>query len=540
SCRLLAINLYSYVEEPFTKKAYFNFDKFAQHVMMAQRIMDDIIDLEIEKIDRILEKVGTDPEEDSIKGVERNLWLKIKKACVNGRRTGVGITAEGDMLAALGLRYGSDEGIAHSVDVHRTLAASAYRSSAIMAKERGAFPIYDSEREQDNPFINRLKEVDPALYEMMLEHGRRNIALLTIAPTGTTSLMTQTTSGIEPAFLISYKRRRKVNPNDKDVNVSFIDEVGDHWEEYNVFHHKFVDWMKANGYDVDEMAKMSSEELAQILSESPYHKATANDVDWVQKVKMQGAIQKWVDHSISVTVNVPAETSVEMVKEIYQTAWEEGCKGCTIYRDGSRSGVLISNDDKKKEETPNAFLETAPPKRPTKLEADVIRFRNEDEDWIAVIGQMDDKPYEIFTGRAIDTFRLPSYVETGWVIKAFDEERNENRYDFQYKDRDGYKITIEGLSRSFSKEYWNYAKLISGILRHGMPLNHIVNLVSGLNTDSDYINTWKNGVVRALKKFIPDGTKVVKESCPSCGDPDGLIYKEGCLMCKSCGHSECG
>ncbi|HKK77427.1 MAG TPA: adenosylcobalamin-dependent ribonucleoside-diphosphate reductase [Saprospiraceae bacterium] len=541
SCRLLAINLFSYVEKPFSKKAYFDFDKFSQHVQMAQRIMDDIIDLEIEKVDRIINKIEKDPEDGAIKNVERELWKKIKKACVNGRRTGVGITAEGDMLAALGLQYGSDSAIEHSVDVHRTLAVSAYRSSATMAKERGAFPIYDSKREIDNPFIKRLKEVDPKLYEMMKKHGRRNIALLTIAPTGTTSLMTQTTSGIEPAFLISYKRRRKVNPNDKDVKVSFIDEVGDHWEEYNVFHHKFVDWMQVNGYDIKEVSKMEAKELTKILEKSPYHQATANDVDWVQKVKMQGAIQKWVDHSISVTVNVPAETSVEMVKEIYQTAWEEGCKGCTIYRDGSRSGVLISNDDNKKDSREEMiFRETASPKRPDSLEADIIRFRNNDEDWIAVIGQLDGRPYEIFTGRAVDTFRLPNYVKKGWVVKARDEERKENRYDFQFNDRDGYKVTIQGLSRSFNKEYWNYAKLISGVLRHGMPLNHVVNLVSGLNTDIDHINTWKNGVVRALKKFIPDGTKVVKETCPSCEDPEGLIYKEGCLMCKSCGHSECG
>lgn len=542
SCRLLAINLFSYVEHPFSPKAYFDFDKFSQHVEMAQRIMDDIIDLEIEKIDRIIDKIEKDPEDSTIKNVEYQLWKKIRKACINGRRTGVGITAEGDMLAALNLQYGSDEAIAHSVDVHRTLAVSAYRSSAKMAKDRGAFPIYDSAREANNPFINRLKSADPQLYEMMQKHGRRNIALLTIAPTGTTSLMTQTTSGIEPAFLISYKRRRKVNPNDKDVKVSFIDEVGDHWEEYNVFHHKFMDWLQVNGYDLEEVSKMDAQELNQIIQQSPYHQATANDVDWVQKVKMQGAIQKWVDHSISVTVNVPAETSVGMVKEIYQTAWEVGCKGCTIYRDGSRSGVLISNDDQKKEggEQDMTFRETVSPKRPDSLEADIIRFRNNDEDWIAVIGQMDGRPYEIFTGRAIDTFRLPNYVKTGWVIKARDEERKENRYDFQFNDRDGYKITIQGLSRSFNKEYWNYAKLISGVLRHGMPLNHVVNLVSGLNTDIDHINTWKNGVVRALKKFIPDGTRVVKETCPSCNDPEGLIYKEGCLMCKSCGHSECG
>jgi len=540
SCRLLAINLFSYVDDPFTSKARFNFEKFGQHVQYAQRIMDDIIDLEIEKIDRIIDKIDHDPEQGSIKQVESELWLKIREACVNGRRTGVGITAEGDMLAALDLQYGSDEAIAHSVDVHRTLAINAYRSSAEMARDRGPFPVYDTEREKDNPFINRLKEVDPALYELMAEHGRRNIALLTIAPTGTTSLMTQTTSGIEPAFLISYKRRRKVNPNDKDVTVSFVDEVGDHWEEYNVFHHKFIDWLDANGHDVEEVRKMEGDQLQAILEASPYHKATANDVDWVQKVKMQGAIQKWVDHSISVTVNVPADTSVDMVKEIYQTAWEVGCKGCTIYRDGSRSGVLISNDEKKEQEQGSAtFRETASPKRPDRLEAEIVRFRNNDEDWIGVIGLLDGKPYEIFTGRAVDTFRLPSYVSQGWVMKSRDQEREENRYDFQYLDREGYRVTIEGLSRSFNKEYWNYAKLISGVLRHGMPIIHVVDLVNGLNVEQEYINTWKNGVVRALKKFIPDGTKAVKETCPSCGDPDGLIYKEGCLICKSCGHSEC-
>jgi ribonucleoside-diphosphate reductase alpha chain len=426
------------------------------------------------------------------------------------------------------------------VEVHKNLALSAYRSSVEMARDRGPFPVFDIKREEANPFVNRLKDADPELFELMAKYGRRNIALLTIAPTGTTSLMTQTTSGIEPAFLISYKRRRKVNPNDKDTKATFVDEVGDHWEEYNVFHHKFIDWLEANGHDVDKVRKLEDDQLAAILESSPYHKATANDVDWVQKVKMQGAIQKWVDHSISVTVNVPTETSVDMVKEIYQTAWQEGCKGCTIYRDGSRSGVLVSNDDKKKDEHEStSFRETTSPKRPDKLEAEIVRFRNNEEDWIAVIGLYEGRPYEIFTGRAVDTFRLPSYVSKGWVIKARDEEREENRYDFQYTDREEYRVTIEGLSRSFNKEYWNYAKLISGVLRHGMPIIHVVDLVNGLNVEQEYINTWRNGVVRALKKFIPDGTKAVKETCPSCGDPDGLIYKEGCLICKSCGHSEC-
>lgn len=537
SCRLLAINLYGYVENPFTDKAKFNFKKFGEHVQMAQRMMDDIIDLEIEKIERILEKIDNDPEASDIKNTERELWLKIQKACVNGRRTGVGITAEGDMLAALGLRYGSDEGIEFSVKVHRTLAINAYRSSAILAKERGAFPIYDSEREQNNPFINRLREADPALYEEMLAHGRRNIALLTIAPTGTTSLMTQTTSGIEPAFLISYKRRRKVNPNDKDAKVTFIDEVGDHWEEYNVFHHKFLVWLTNNGYDVDKVTRMDAEELQPIIEKSPYFKGTANDVDWVQKVKMQGAIQKWVDHSISVTVNIPEETSEEMVQKIYETAWEAGCKGCTIYRDGSRSGVLVSDSAKK--DTEPKFRETMPPKRPQRLEAAVVRFKNSNEDWIGVIGLYDNRPYEIFTGRAEDMFKFPDYVTSGWVVKNKDEE-DHNRYDLQFCDKDGYRVTIEGLSRSFNKEYWNYAKLISGVLRHGMPIVHVVDLIQGLNVPEDFINTWKKGVIRALKQFVPDGTVASESTCPSCSDPDGLLYKEGCLLCKSCGYSECG
>ena len=538
SCRLLAINLYGYVEAPFTDKAHFNFEKFGQHVQLAQRMMDDIIDLEIEKVEHILDKIDKDPEPDEIKATERRLWEKIHKACINGRRTGVGITAEGDMLAALGLRYGTNDAIEFSVKVHQALAINAYRSSTIMAGERGAFPIYDSEREKNNPFINRLREADPALYEEMLAKGRRNIALLTIAPTGTTSLMTQTTSGIEPAFLISYKRRRKVNPNDKDANVTFIDEVGDHWEEYYVFHHKFITWLEANGYDVDKVTRMAAEELRPIIEQSPYHRATANDVDWLQKVKMQGAIQKWVDHSISVTVNVPEETSEEMVRKIYQTAWEEGCKGCTIYRDGSRSGVLVSDSGNKGK--PEAqFQETMPPKRPQVLEAAVVRFKNNAEDWIAVIGLYDKRPYEVFTGRAEDMFKFPDYVTSGWVIKAKDEEGH-NRYDLQFLDKEGYRITIEGLSRSFNKEYWNYAKLISGVLRHGMPIAYVVDMVEGLNVPEDYINTWKNGVCRALKQFVPDGTKAATGNCPGCGDPEGLLYKEGCLMCKSCGYSECG
>lgn len=544
SCRLLAINLYNYVEHPFTSKAKFNFKKFAEHVQLAQRIMDDIIDIELEKIDRILAKIENDPEAEEIKGTEYTLWKKIRNTCEQGRRTGVGITAEGDMLAALGLQYGSNKAIEFSTEVHKTLAINAYKSSVVLAKERGPFKIYDASREAGNPFINRLKEADPKLYEDMVKYGRRNIALLTIAPTGTVSLMTQTTSGIEPAFLITYKRRRKVNPNDQKAKVSFVDEVGDAWEEYNVFHHKFLVWLEANGYDAKAVESMEANELEKLIKKSPYHKATANDVDWVQKVKMQGAIQKWVDHSISVTVNIPEDTPVEKVREIYKTAWEVGCKGCTIYREGSRSGVLVSDKDKKDKETAtadqaNVFAITYAPKRPKRLDAEIIRFKNNNERWIAVVGLLEERPYEIFTGRAEDTFMIPSYVNRGWVLKQKDEFGN-NRYDFQYLDKDGYKVTMEGLSRSFDKEYWNYAKLISGALRHGMPLQYVVNMVNGLNVEQEHINSWKNGVVRALKKFIPDGTQAVKQVCPECGDHDGVIYKEGCLICKSCGHTECG
>ncbi len=543
SCRLLAVNLYSYVEKPFTPEANFNYEKFGKHVQIAQRMMDDIIDLEIEKIEKILSKIDNDPEPDEIKAVEYQLWQKIKKACVEGRRTGVGITAEGDMLAAMNLKYGSDEGIEFSTNVHKTFALNAYRSSVDMAKERGAFTIYETKRELDNPFVNRIKENDPELYKDMAKYGRRNIALLTIAPTGTTSMMAQTTSGIEPVFMVSYKRRKKVNPNDKNSNVSFVDEVGDSWEEYHVFHHKFMDWLAANNMDINEVKNMPEDKLQKLIAQSPYHGATANDVDWVQKVKMQGAIQKWIDHSISVTVNVPNETSEDMVRKIYETAWEHGCKGCTIYRDGSRSGVLVSNDDKKETEEDasdeSLFKETYAPKRPKMLEAEVIRFQNNHEKWIAVVGLLNDKPYEIFTGRAEDSFMLPKDMKKSWVIKEKDDDGN-NRYDFHYMDKDGYKVTMQGLSRSFDKEFWNYAKLISGILRHGMPLPYAVDLIAGLNVENDVINTWKNGVVRSLKKFIPDGTKVAKEKCSECGDPEGLVYVEGCLSCQSCGHSKCG
>ncbi len=532
SCRLLAINLYSYVENPFTAKAKFNFDLFKEHIHYAQRIMDDIIDLELEKIDAILEKVDADPEPEEIKAVERRLWENIKYKANEGRRTGIGITAEGDMLAALGLTYGSDIATNFSEEIHKTVALEAYRSSVFLARERGPFSIYDSEREKDNPFINRLKDADPGLYEDMVKFGRRNIALLTIAPTGTTSLMTQTTSGIEPVFMPFYKRRRKVNPNDKDVRVDFVDEVGDHWEEYTVFHHKFKIWMEINGYDINR--EYTQEELDEIAEKSPYHKATANDVDWLSKVRMQGRIQKWVDHSISVTINLPASATEELVGQLYFEAWKSGCKGVTVYRDGSRSGVLISNSGSEKKKS--GF----PTKRPEKLEADVVRFQNNKEKWIAFMGVMDNKPYEIFTGLSDDEdgILLPRSITGGFIIKSYDSDGN-SRYDFQYVNKRGYKTTIEGLSYKFNPVFWNYAKLISGTLRHGMPIHKVVELVTSLQFDNETINSWKAGVARALKKYIPDGTLAEDALCEDCGS-DNVVYQEGCLTCLTCGSSKCG
>lgn len=535
SCRLLAINLYSYVDNPFTKEAKFNFNLFKEHVGYAQRIMDDIIDLELEKIDAILEKIALDPETDEVKRTERKLWLRIKNKANEGRRTGVGITAEGDMTAALGLRYGSDNAIDFSVEVHKTLAINAYRSSIEMAKERGAFDIYDSNREKNNPFILRLKDADKQLYDDMTKYGRRNIALLTIAPTGTTSLMAQTTSGIEPVFMPAYRRRRKVNPNDTDVKVAYTDEVGDSWEEYNVFHHHFLTWLKSNNYDAEAIKNYSPEEIDKLIKESPYYKATSNDVDWVAKVKMQGQVQKWVDHSISVTVNLPSDVKEQLVGDLYVEAWKSGCKGVTVYRDGSRGGVLISN---KKEE--KGIIPTNSPKRPIELETDIVRFQNNNEKWIAFVGLLNGHPYEIFTGLAEeDALPIPKTIKKGYIIKAKGEDGTK-RYDFRYKNRYGFNITIQGLSYKFNREYWNYAKLISSVLRHGMPIENIVNLVSSLNLNDETINTWKNGVERALKKYIPNGTKAkTGQKCPNCGS-DSLIYQEGCLICQSCGNSKCG
>lgn len=539
SCRLLAINLYSYVKNPFTPEAEFDFELFRRHVQLAQRLMDDIIDLEQEKIDRILEKIASDPQSDEVKATERTLWEKIRRRTGQGRRTGVGITAEGDMLAALGLRYGTQEALDFAVEVQKTLALSAYRSSVTMAQERGAFEVFDAEREKNNPFMLRIKDADPQLYADMAQHGRRNIACLTIAPTGTTSLMTQTTSGIEPVFLPVYTRRRKVNPNDPEVRVDFTDESGDAFEEYIVYHHKFLTWMRANGIDTEK--HYTAEEIEELVSRSPYYKATANDVDWLMKVKMQGAIQKWVDHSISVTVNLPASVDEELVNRLYVEAWKSGCKGCTIYRDGSRSGVMISV--KKKDEKPE-LPECRPPqvteRRPDVLECDVVRFQNNKDKWVAFVGLLDGEPYEIFTGLQDDDegIVLPKTVTKGRIIKKINPDGTK-RYDFQFENKRGYKTTVEGLSEKFNKEYWNYAKLISGVLRYRMPLQNVIRLVGSLQLESENINTWKVGVSRALKKYITDGTVAQGQKCPNCGKEE-LVYQEGCLICKNCGASRCG
>lgn len=539
SCRLLAINLYSYVVNPFTPEAYFDFDLFKEHVALAQRIMDDIIDLELEKIERIINKIKNDPQNEEVKFTEQHLWEKIYQKSVQGRRTGVGITAEGDMLAAMGLRYGTQEATDFSVKVHRMTALEAYRSSVKMAEERGAFEVYDKEREKNNPFINRIKDADPELYEEMKKYGRRNIACLTIAPTGTTSLMTRTTSGIEPVFMPIYKRRRKVNPNDPDVHVDFVDETGDAFEEYIVYHHNFLTWMKVNGYDTSK--KYTQEEIDHLVSLSPYYKATANDVDWLMKVKMQGAVQQWVDHSISVTVNLPNNVDEELVNRLYIEAWKSGCKGCTIYRDGSRSGVMISV--KKKTEKDDSMPCKQPEvieRRPEVLDCDVVRFQNNKEKWVAFVGVLNGYPYEIFTGLQDDEegIILPKTVTKGRIIKKVNEDGTK-RYDFQFENKRGYKTTVEGLSEKFNKEYWNYAKLISGVLRYRMPIDNVCKLVGSLQLESESINTWKNGVERALKKYVTDGTEARGMKCPNCGK-ETLVYQEGCLICKNCGASRCG
>ena len=535
SCRLIALNLYSYVENPFTPVAKFNFDLFKEHTMKAMRLNDDLIDLEMEKIEAILAKIGSDPETESVKRTEVELWQKIKEKSLGGRRTGLGITAEGDMLAALGYTYGNDKAIAFSVEVQKTLAVQAYRSSVIMARERGAFPIYDSKREEHNPMIDRIREADGELYKEMVKVGRRNISMLTIAPTGTTSLMTQTTSGIEPVFLPFYVRRRKVNPNDKNVKVSIKDEVGDCFEEFYVFHHKFLTWCDVQGYDLEQVKSMNVDQINELVAKSPYHKATSADIDWVAKVKMQGSIQKWVDHSISVTVNLPNSVTEQLVAEVYKTAWEVGCKGVTVYRDGSRTGVLVAAKEEKKQPA------IAPKKRPKALEADVIRFLNGREHWIALVGKINGVPYEIFTGLVDEDSRsIPKSVDSGYIVKEKDVNTGVSRYDFHFVDKYGYTNIIGGISHMFNKEYWNYAKLISGVLRHGMPIVDVINLINGLQLDSEAINTWKNGVERSLKRYIPDGTKdETGKKCPKCQSND-LIYQEGCLVCTNCGYSKCG
>lgn len=538
SCRLLAINLYSYVDNPFTDDASFDFKLFNKHVIIAQRLMDDLIDLEIEKVDKIINKIKNDPESDIIKATELNLWERIKNKCELGRRTGLGITAEGDMLAALGITYGTEEANDFSENLHMQLKHQAYLASAIMAEERGAFPIWDAKREENNPFMLRIKDENPALYEQLVTKGRRNIALLTIAPTGSVSILTQTTSGIEPAFMVSYMRRRKINPDDNNARVDFVDEVGDSWQEYPVFHHNFETYLIAKGYDIEEVKKMDSDQIASIIAKSPYHKATSNDVDWVKKVEMQGRVQKHIDHSISVTVNLPNDVTEELVGKVYKTAWESGCKGVTVYRDGSRSGVLIATTEKKAENNNSeiSFSDNHAPRRPEKLICEVLRFQNNLEEWIAFVGMLDGRPYEIFTGRRDGFMGIPNEVKAGYIIKVKNDESS--RYDFQYEDKYGYKVTVEGLSRSFDKEYWNYAKMISGVLRHGMPLLNVVDLVSSLNLREDTLNTWKNGVTRVVKKFIPDGTKS-KNECPECHQ-DTVFFAEGCLSCSNCGHSKCG
>lgn len=529
SCRLLAINLYGYVDNPFIPQAKFNMPLFKEHVLKAMRMMDDIIDLEIEKIDAIIAKISHDPEDSDIRRVEIDLWNKIKNKALEGRRTGLGITAEGDMLAALGLRYGSQEGTDFAVEIQKTLALEAYRASVTLAKERGAFQIYSAEREQSNPMIARIADADRTIYDDMCIYGRRNIAMLTIAPTGTTSLMSQTTSGIEPVFLPYYTRRRKVNPNDQDVTISYVDEVGDSWEEYNVFHHKFIIWAEENGYYRSQIEHMTSSEIDELVKESPYHNATSNDIDWINKVKMQGQMQQWVDHSISVTVNLPKNATEDLVGMVYQTAWESGCKGVTVYRDGSREGVLVSAKDNK---TPGLL------KRPPALEAEIVRFKNGKEDWVAFVGVANGMPYEIFTGKTGEEMMyIPKHIAKGVIVKAREED-GAKRYDFQYQDKYGYTNTIGGISRLFDETYWNYAKLISGVLRNGMPIAQVVTLVSSLHFDSESINTWKLGVKRALSKYIPSGTRSHKK-CPECGQ-ESLVYQEGCLVCTSCGQSKCG
>jgi ribonucleoside-diphosphate reductase alpha chain len=541
SCRLLATNLVSYVVNPFTKDAYFDFDLFKQHAQYALRMMDDIVDLEVEKINAIIKKIKTDPEDEETKRVEIQLWKRIQKKCIEGRRTGVGITAEGDMLAALGLRYGTTKATDFAVEVHKTYAIEVFRSSNNLAKERGAFKIWDPALEQDHPFLNRIKTEDPKLYNDLMKYGRRNIALLTIAPTGTVSLMAQVSSGIENIFLVAYRRRKKINPNDPYTRTDFVDDVGDHWEEFNVYHHWFKKWIEITGHKhltredkIIPLEELSDETVNMLVTKSPYYKAMSNDVDWVEKVKMQGRIQEWIDHSISVTVNLPEDTTEKIVNDVYIAAWRAGCKGCTVYRDGSRSGVLISKEEKVKEEL---FQESHAPKRPKSLETSVLTFMNKGEKWIGFIGLLNGKPYEIFTGQH-ENFPIPSYVDAG-VIRRTKGEDGKSNYDFIYKDKLGNEIRIPSLNHAFDDQYYDMAKTISAVLRHGMPLPYVTDLLDGLNLDGEFISTWKSGVKRMLKKYISDGTTTSGKTCNECGS-ESLEYKEGCLTCMSCGNSKCG
>ncbi|WP_431136467.1 adenosylcobalamin-dependent ribonucleoside-diphosphate reductase [Psychroserpens mesophilus] len=524
SCRLIAVNLFSFVEAPFTKKAKFNFKKFYEVVYESQRLMDDLVDLELEAVEKILDKINTDPEPDTIKRTEKETWELLKETGRKGRRTGLGFTALADAIAGLGIKFDTDDALSVVDDIMKTKMTAEFDSSIDMAITRGQFEVFNRNIEDTSEFVQMMAKEFPETYERMMEFGRRNISISTVAPTGSLSMLAQVSSGIEPVFLLSYIRRRKVNTNDENSKVDFVDDLGDGFEEFTVYHKKYETWMNTTGKT--EVFK------------SPYAGATAPEIDWKKRVEMQALVQKYTTHSISSTINLASDVTVDLVGDIYIDSWQKGLKGITVYRDGSRSGILVSTDDDSKEKN-TKVTETLIAKRPDVVEAEIVRFHNESEKWLAVIGLVDGRPYEIFTGKMKDAFNLPQWVEKGWVIKNRNED-DTSRYDFQYIDNEGYKITIEGLSRSFNKEFWNYAKLISGVLRHGMPIPYVVDLIQNLNLYDDHINTWKNGVARALKRFVPEGAEAVDKKCPSCNDPEGLIFEEGCLKCKSCGHSKCG
>ena len=524
SCRLIAVNLFGFVEAPFTKNAKFNFKKFYEVVYETQRLMDDLVDLELEAVERILAKINADPEPEAIKRTEKDLWNLLAETGKKGRRTGLGFTALADAIAALGIKFDTDDALAVVNDIMKTKMTAEFDSSIDMAITRGQFEVFNRNIEDTSEFVQMMAKEFPEMYERMMEHGRRNISISTVAPTGSLSMLAQVSSGIEPVFLLSYVRRRKVNTNDENSKVDFVDELGDGFEEFTVYHKKYETWMNTTGKSD--------------VAESPYAGATAPEIDWKKRVEMQALVQKYTTHSISSTINLASDVTVDSVGDIYVDSWQKGLKGITVYRDGSRSGILVSTDQKTKEQTITS-TETLTAKRPDRIVAEIVRFHNDSEKWLAVIGLVDGRPYEIFTGQMKDAFNLPQWVEKGWVTKNRNDDGS-SRYDFQYIDSEGYKITIEGLSRSFDKEFWNYAKLISGVLRHGMPIPYVVDLVQNLNLYDDHINTWKNGVARALKRFVPEGTEALDKKCPNCNDPDGLIFEEGCLKCKSCGDSKCG